>query len=527
MHDLALEIAAWALTIAGLAVIAWALFWDRSRGRRRCPKCWYDMDGAKADGDGRLTCSECGRVVRRERRLFKTRRRWWRALAGVCVLGLAYAAVAYPRVRDRGWVGAVPTTGLVLAHPLLADLAPRDAYTYPAPVDANAVWLLGEELATRVRDEDIHKWHAQWIIRQVIATGGPHLYHDYSRTNTHHGVERMIDEGPVRFQDLTPLSHGRLLHRWLWEMLCDNGYATMSQIDAVLDLTRVDAEMPPAWWTDRPFPLRLLIGLPTVDYAPVRVSVRDLLGETLWQASFSWHFGHGLGAPRLGPSANGWAQGVIMLPPGEPLHELDVVIELIDEQVATHTVTRRLAIAPQLLLDPTLRLQPVTDDAVREELAAVLDPVVTIDPDGSWATVFFGYEGKRAPIPQLVRYDRPAIGLRIELIHGSKIIATGTMLLPSGQGEFGTRIDLLRAMPLTLLEAAPPQLGENDVFLLRATGCLDVALRDPSAHRAWQGVLEWKLRLPPAAVRPETRRPALILMSDSAISDAENDNSSP
>ena len=43
----------------GSIYIAWkAWFGDRSRGRKRCPKCWYDMAYSST-----LTCSECGHTV--------------------------------------------------------------------------------------------------------------------------------------------------------------------------------------------------------------------------------------------------------------------------------------------------------------------------------------------------------------------------------------------------------------------------------------------------------------------------------
>ena len=34
------------LGLAGLSLIAWALFADRAKGRKRCPKCWFDMTGS-------------------------------------------------------------------------------------------------------------------------------------------------------------------------------------------------------------------------------------------------------------------------------------------------------------------------------------------------------------------------------------------------------------------------------------------------------------------------------------------------
>ncbi len=60
----------------GLVLTGWALFWDRARGRRRCPKCWYDLAATPAGAAG-TTCPECGRTARSERELARTRRRNW------------------------------------------------------------------------------------------------------------------------------------------------------------------------------------------------------------------------------------------------------------------------------------------------------------------------------------------------------------------------------------------------------------------------------------------------------------------
>lgn len=98
---------AWLLAGIGALVLLLALFRDRSRGRRRCPKCWYDMTGIPG-----LKCPECGWTARHERQLFRTRRRWGRAAAGVLLL-LAAGLVSAAPALQRGWPAAVP--GIVLA----------------------------------------------------------------------------------------------------------------------------------------------------------------------------------------------------------------------------------------------------------------------------------------------------------------------------------------------------------------------------------------------------------------------------
>lgn len=103
--------------LAGLATILWALFADRARGRRRCPRCWYDLSALP----GTLTCPECGRTAASERRLRRTRRRWRRAAAGFLALAVGAGLIATPAVRAHGWEGLVPTTGLILLIPYMDD----------------------------------------------------------------------------------------------------------------------------------------------------------------------------------------------------------------------------------------------------------------------------------------------------------------------------------------------------------------------------------------------------------------------
>ena len=41
--------------LVGLLLICSGLWGDRSKGRPRCPKCWYDMRGTVVE----LVCAEC------------------------------------------------------------------------------------------------------------------------------------------------------------------------------------------------------------------------------------------------------------------------------------------------------------------------------------------------------------------------------------------------------------------------------------------------------------------------------------
>lgn len=117
MGDWVFIVLLWALLVGGLVLLAWALLWDRSRGRRRCPKCWYGMEGVPPGEGGGWRCPECGREIEDERKLVGTRRRWRHALLAVVLLLGSYASFAGPVVRDRGWWGLAPDSVLIALLP--------------------------------------------------------------------------------------------------------------------------------------------------------------------------------------------------------------------------------------------------------------------------------------------------------------------------------------------------------------------------------------------------------------------------
>lgn len=75
------------LGMASFTVALWSLAGDPSRGRRRCPRCWYDMAG------GGMECPECGRRADGEREFFRTRRRWRRGAACTMASVTAFAGL--------------------------------------------------------------------------------------------------------------------------------------------------------------------------------------------------------------------------------------------------------------------------------------------------------------------------------------------------------------------------------------------------------------------------------------------------
>ncbi|MCE2967663.1 MAG: hypothetical protein ACK5WB_06665 [Phycisphaerales bacterium] len=136
-------IGVWVARIVGWSIIAlsaWVLMrfvrGDRARGRRRCPRCWYEL-GRQSDtgspgeggppGDSSRRCSECGFVARSEAMLGRTRRRV-RGLALAAVLALAGAGIVLaPRVYREGWASAVPGPVLYWMVPYAGQGAARSA----------------------------------------------------------------------------------------------------------------------------------------------------------------------------------------------------------------------------------------------------------------------------------------------------------------------------------------------------------------------------------------------------------------
>lgn len=120
VYDWVYLIAGVGIALTGLALGAWALFWDRSRGRKRCPKCWYDMGGAVAtlnDEREEFICPECGAPVRSAKGLLRTRRRVRWAMISAVLLCLAYVAAKVPAATRRGWTELVPGWALAIFAP--------------------------------------------------------------------------------------------------------------------------------------------------------------------------------------------------------------------------------------------------------------------------------------------------------------------------------------------------------------------------------------------------------------------------
>jgi len=151
------------LGLYGLWLLYWSLLKDCSRGRRRCPRCWYDMSGTPDN----MTCSECGFVAKRERKLQKTRRRWRWGFVALLIVALAIASAVTPTVRKGKWKSLIPTTALILAMPGLEKSSPS----------------LAMELQDRFDSGQLARWQISMLFnRSVNANKPPWSYQFLTRS---------------------------------------------------------------------------------------------------------------------------------------------------------------------------------------------------------------------------------------------------------------------------------------------------------------------------------------------------------
>lgn len=157
-----LFILAGGLVLGAIANIVWGFVGDRSRGRQRCPRCWYDMaatprtpatkrDDKHVDKDDTpplCTCPECGEEVFREKELLRARKQRWKISLGVLLLLLSFGSYLGDKYQRGGVVAMVPTWVLILGAPILPDhwfenrnWTIDDEYSLVSRIDEHRFWL--------------------------------------------------------------------------------------------------------------------------------------------------------------------------------------------------------------------------------------------------------------------------------------------------------------------------------------------------------------------------------------------------
>ena len=145
-YDLLIILSGIAFTIVGIVAGFWALFWDRSRGRKRCPKCWYNMSGTPS-----LVCSECGHDALTEKYQLKTRRRWRAVMSCGAIVVVSLGAIRYG-FSSASWRDFVPTTVLVYLMPSLEKDTPK----------------LYDQLKKRMDNDSLWDWQWEWLFDRCV-----------------------------------------------------------------------------------------------------------------------------------------------------------------------------------------------------------------------------------------------------------------------------------------------------------------------------------------------------------------------
>lgn len=107
-----LQVTVWYLFAAGAIMLLLAMFWDRPRGRLRCPRCWYDMAGAKD-----LKCPACGHVAKSESALRRIHRRYGWAVLGLILLSEPAAEPGWRAYELGTYWRWMPRRALIYALP--------------------------------------------------------------------------------------------------------------------------------------------------------------------------------------------------------------------------------------------------------------------------------------------------------------------------------------------------------------------------------------------------------------------------
>ena len=136
------------LLCTGLSVVVVGWRASPSRGRKRCPRCWYDMEGAAG-----TTCPECGRVIVRPSQLLRTRSSRPMMVLGCLLIATSYGVLKSRPISAGNWRGALPATGLIAALPWL-------------PLHMHG-WDEGT-LRQRVSAEELWPWQS-WLLQRRAA----------------------------------------------------------------------------------------------------------------------------------------------------------------------------------------------------------------------------------------------------------------------------------------------------------------------------------------------------------------------
>lgn len=343
----------------GLLLLLWALFSDRARARRRCPKCWYDMAGVPG-----LRCPECGREAKSEVRLHRTRRRW--RPAAIAALGIlaGLACDRWPHYTRGGWINAIPSWALI----------------WLAPAKAPSAGFLGQVGAKTwtVASAPVRGSAPTLSQAPSVDTSGPNIVFSYSAVNT--GSMTLTPVPPPPGEPLASR-----LYRAAWSRIADGDMAGWEaslylgrclRADPALS-PRAMLRVPRRWPADMLVPVDVAAELPSAFGIDVRFAGQPwetVVNPSVTGLALTGHFSRVLAGVKPAGVANpalefritagGRAVYESSIPTNlEQRGTVDTFLDAVDSPEATAQVAA--ALRPKLVL---WYGRPVVEFSVRSEL---------------------------------------------------------------------------------------------------------------------------------------------------------------
>lgn len=117
-----------------------------------------------------LRCSECGYEAKREKKLFKTHRKWRWAFVAIGILIAGHITNTMPRIQKAGWIGTVPTTALIYVFPWQHKMRWSTTLAY------REGWAEGitSELERRINADETWRWQNHRLAWKTL----DHFKHD-------------------------------------------------------------------------------------------------------------------------------------------------------------------------------------------------------------------------------------------------------------------------------------------------------------------------------------------------------------
>ncbi len=165
--DWILGIGAWALAGVGLLLLTKALIGDRSNGRRRCRRCWYDMSLIKPI-EGTWTCPECAKTARIEKQMLRSKRSMRLAVVASLLMLLAHPTWLMPNALREGVASVLPTTLLLLVAPIEADDFSLQTQDFASFYDLDSDSHFTKELLERARARTLAPSQVQHLMDKIL-----------------------------------------------------------------------------------------------------------------------------------------------------------------------------------------------------------------------------------------------------------------------------------------------------------------------------------------------------------------------